>query len=270
MKGSLNLQIDYDTTRLPSGDRRYDFVTKVNGDPILDQLSLNERQTFDMGIANHVNEMLAGTHRILVPKEKWLFEDVCIILYCLNKMFLNHVFQFEYWREMVSEIIKIDDAWKNIEQAVSESISDDFANLLKFPNPKIKYISDIYLRKILKAQFNIDSTFSRYKIDNVDDLIVFLREKIVITTKTLHHAYSVNIISELLKETYSFTEDELIFLLSCDDKLSLAKYIDEPSYVGEDQIRFIAKKADIDPEVFLSQVIATSKVLCSKRHETNR
>lgn len=269
MKGSLNLQIDYDTTRTPSGDRRYDFVTKVNGDPILDQLSLAERQAFDMGIADHVNEMLAGTHRISVPKEKWLFKDVALLLCWFNRSLSSYYLQYSNWREVISEKIELDAVWKNVEAAVSESMGDEFANLLKFPDPKIKYIGDTFLRNILKVQFSKDCRLNCYQFDGVDDLIVFLRKQIGITPETLYHGYNIHIVSGLLKETYSFTEDELIFLFDRDGKRSLARYFEEPGYVEENQIKFIAKRAEIDPDVFLSQVIATAKVSGSNDNETS-
>jgi len=273
MKGSLNIQVDYDTTRTPSGDYRSDFVTKVKGDPILDQLSLAERQTFDTGIAQNVNEMLAGVHRILIPKEGWLFEDVAKILFWFKQgSYRLYLQQYPDWRERIVSLTSIEYIWRNIESAVSETMGDDFAKLLKFPDAKIKVIGERYLKKIVTAQFNkdMDLICSGEETDTVDKLIVFMRKQMEIKPGTVHHGYNINIVVELLKETYAVTEDELIFLFGCNGKRSLSRYFEEIRYVQEGQIKFIAKRAEINPDVFLSQVIATAKVLDAKDHERDQ
>lgn len=273
MKGSLNIQVDYDTTRTPSGDYRYDFVTKVKGDPILDQLSLAERQAFDTGIAFNVNEMLAGVHRILIPKEGWLFEDVAKILSWFKQgSYRLYLQQYPEWREEIVSRKGIDFIWRNIESAVSETMGDDFAKLLKFPDAKIKVIGERYLKKIVTAQFNkdMDLLYSGEETDTVDKLIVFMRKQMEIRPGTVYHGYNINIVVELLKEIYAVTEDELIFLFECNGKRSLSRYFEEIRYIQESQIKFIAKRAEINPDVFLSQVIATAKVLDAKDHERDQ
>lgn len=273
MKGSLNIQVDYDTARTPSGDYRYDFVTKVKGDPILDQLSLAERQAFDTGIAFNVNEMLAGVHRILIPKEGWLFEDVAKILSWFKQgSYRLYLQQYPEWREEIVSRKGIDFIWRNIESAVSETMGDDFAKLLKFPDAKIKVIGERYLKKIVTAQFNkdMDLLYSGEETDTVDKLIVFMRKQMEIRPGTVYHGYNINIVVELLKEIYAVTEDELIFLFECNGKRSLSRYFEEIRYIQESQIKFIAKRAEINPDVFLSQVIATAKVLDAKDHERDQ
>lgn len=272
MKGSLNIQVDYDTTRTPSGDNRFDFVTKVKGDPILDQLSLAERQAFDNGIAHNVNEMLAGVHRILFPKEGWLFEDVAKILSWFKQGGYRLYLQYPDWREEIVSRKGIEYIWRNIESTVSETMGDDFAKLLKFPDAKIKVINGRYLKKIVTAHFkkDMDLLYSGEETDTVDKLIVFMRKQMETKPDTVQHGYNINIVAELLKEIYAVTEDELIFLFECDGKRSLSRYFEGIRYLQENQIKFIANRAEIDPDVFLSQVIATAKVLDAKDHERDQ
>lgn len=272
MKGSLNIQVDYDTARTPSGDYRSDFVTKVKGDPILDQLSLAERQAFDTGIAQNVNEMLVGVHRTLIPKEEWLFEDVAKILFWFKRGSYRLYLQYPDWRERIVSLTSIEYIWRNIESTVSETMGDDFAKLLKFPDAKIKVIGERYLKKIVTAHFNkdMDLLYSGEETDTVDKLIVFMRKQMEIKPGTVYHGYNINIVVKLLKEIYAVTEDELIFLFECNGKRSLSRYFEGIRYVQESQIKFIAKRAEINPDVFLSQVIATAKVLDAKDHERDQ
>lgn len=274
MKGSLNIQVTYDTTRSPSGDHRYDFVTKVSGDPILDQLSLAERQAFDLSIAGSVNEMLAGVHRILVPKEEWLFEDVAIVLFS----FLEQGFYSTPlspgpldpdWKRHVLRRNSFAEIWSFTSPFVCSAIGETLADLLKFPDAEIKYISHRYLRLILDAYFKEHHAYSHNHFDNVDDLIDGIRDILNITPDTVYQKHSLDVIRVLLKETYSFTDDELVYILSKDPSHPVLPH-DNFNRVDDKAVEFIARRARLDPNVFLSQVIATHKVLETRDHERDQ
>lgn len=275
MKGSLNLQVTYDTTRSPSGDRRYDFVTKVTGDPILDHLSLAERQAFDSGIAYQVNEMLAGAHRISIPKEEWVLIDVAVLIF---EMSLRseipsvdyHPFNRPDWREFTYS--DMDSVWAFIHRIITEIFGDELAKHFRFPDGKIKTIGNHFLRLIVKEYITRHRPIrvTEREEEVIESVISFMRKVTSKTPGMEMHSYESGIIKSLLTDLYSFTQDEMILLFDVHGKRSLACYFENFSYLTENQIFGIAQRAMIDPKIFLSQVIATAKVLESNNHERDQ
>lgn len=245
MKGKIIIEVDYDSTRIPKGDARYDFVTNVVIDGLSEGLSFKTVQEFKESIAYGINETIALTPDKDTPPEKWpVIDSIWALCYVIEfgqsfdnasgyQNFRNSGYEGRY--RQVRDFFNL----------IALRLPPLTLGYITFENQKVEFISGILFNHLLTAALeegkHSTNKLSRMSRDEIKTGLHYL-----LSNQNHKKQYRLFTVCTVLMETYKVLEGELPYFLQFEDYVSLSEALVDTNYID---LGGIAERLNVEPKL---------------------
>lgn len=246
MKGKIIIEVDYNSTLIPKGDTRYDFVTNVAIDGLSEDLSFKTTQEFKDSIAYCVNEIIALTPDKDTPPEKWsVIDSIWVLCYVIElEQSLYNVSGYQNFRNSgyggpCREV-------RDFFNLIAPRLPPLTLKYVTLENQKLEFISGILFDQLLSAALEGGTRIT-------DELSCISRDEIktglryLLDNQNHKKQYRLFTVCTVLMETYKVLEEELPYFLQFEDYASLSEALVDTSYIDLDGI---AERLNVEPKLF--------------------